>query len=76
VYNQRSFAVVDKILWRIMKNLSKRIFALYCRINNSLIFVASSWFHSTEEGILSLENEFYLSLSIFRQYFLNDLQTN
>lgn len=53
-------SVVDKILWTTVKNLGKSILALYYKINNSLIFVASSWFHSTEEGMLPLENEFYL----------------
>lgn len=39
-----------------MKNLGKGVFALYCKINNSLIFVDLSWFHSKDEGMLSLEN--------------------
>lgn len=38
--------------------------------------MVSSWFHSTEEGMLSLENDYNLCLHIFRQYVLNDLQTN
>lgn len=49
---------------------------IYCKINNSLISVVSSWFHSPEEGMLSLENDYNLCLHIFRQYVLNDLQTN
>lgn len=49
-------SIFDKIPWAIMKNLGKGVFALYCKINNSLIFVDLSWFHSKDEGMLSLEN--------------------